>query len=751
MDWKNKKAAKQGVHDPVLTSAGMPSSPSGSGYPALSANQPPSQVSPARSAGRQEAPASQAGPSGLSSMFGRTATSEAPSSSIDSVEQAYRSEQSVTGIAMSPMGLPLPADLPIPSTSSSAYKAGGENGPPGMRPKPLSYASALSTSSQNSAQPGTSPSGFSSRANPARSGIASGINSSDAIASSPTAASLLGQSGPRTTLASSSNPHQASYLSRLSASVPSYGLDTSTGTASSQDPSVPNGLELAYQQSQHSPFGPHSFQTAHVHRPSPLAPTLTHSQSLNNQALPTLSNPYSSYSSLSLGRPPVSPPGLSHSGAPAPPSNIRTTSATNVFGTSPFGSNAIFLSSSHEDHEGDFGGRGRRAGGFAGSYSGRESSPMRFDRESGVSSSVTRGRSSLGMSGRLEQDEQEESEDVLEEELVPSSLKHLLTPNEKMRRASRSSGQAKSGFFNPFDDDEDEAEAAAEAAEAERDLQQRYSRSVPATRAHLYSGLTNASKAMGSPPVLSEFSANAMSFTPRDLPYSVGQAPSNGASAGGSSNLARHLLSGASGSPVSSVMNGALPRIEHGLYSPNGETRPVSTAGTSLPQGLAAGLSRLHLIPAGVEHTGYTPPASLYAQSPPVGTPSITHNSSGPAAHASGSFGTSPSASAGLLQPGRPGSAQLAQSYGMKLPSLLHSSSLTRRTSNNLVSSPSGAEPHVGSPLARPREADDFTELEARPHEDPRRKTQEKKADGSRGDHQHHGSEEDELVFDMDV
>jgi hypothetical protein len=234
------------------------------------------------------------------------------------------------------------------------------------------------------------------------------------------------------------------------------------------------------------------------------------------------------------------------------------------------------------------------------------------------------------------------------------------------------------------------------------------------------------------------------SLTPRELLPNAGRTTNLNGSA--TSNLARHLLSGHH-SPSLSPHPG--PRIERGFYTSttSTSTSPALTAGgsgaqsgigglrpapsqnltgTSLPQGLAAGLSRLHLIPAGVEHTGYTPQNS-FANSPPVlNSPSTSGLGSG-----AGGFGAGTSSS--HLNPS---STAFVSSYQMKLPTL----ATVRRTSS-YTPGHTGDAPHVGSPLAR-SELPIFGTIGAK------EKPNDRAATETVPQHEH---EDDELQFDMDV
>lgn len=334
-------------------------------------------------------------------------------------------------------------------------------------------------------------------------------------------------------------------------------------------------------------------------------------------------------------------------------------------------------------------------------------------------------RSKHGSSALADDDEDGTQDDnVLEEELVPSSLKHLLTPDEKARRDSRSG--AKSGFFNPFDDagDEDDDDFDQEVA---AELRLRYSQSVPAPAA---SALSQFNRAPGSPPTFVGHSPFASG-----LVRPIGDSISGSNSASSSSNLAKHLLTG--GPAQGHRVERGFTMADQGGSDATGNSRSggsqLSTLGSSLPQGMAAGLSRLHMIPAGSEHTGYTPPTS-FVQSPSARShlaAGTQHTSSSPTLQSSNSY----------LAPGNLGRPAPGSSYGIKLPSLLHQQHPgvgSRKISSNHYEA---AQVHVGSPLAR-------TEIHG--HIGSGRESVQRHHPEAHGQHGSEG-DEDDLVFDMDV
>lgn len=401
---------------------------------------------------------------------------------------------------------------------------------------------------------------------------------------------------------------------------------------------------------------------------------------------------------------------------------------TSAFGTSPFGNNAIFLSTSHEEDAGSFMARASRAPGV-----GRGISPARGGFEQpgrgSIDASSSYSRNKHGSSALADDDEDGTEDDkVLEEELVPSSLKHLLTPMEKARRDSRS-GAIKSGFFNPFnndtrdDDDDDEDDFDQDAAAG---LGLRYSQSVPSAA----TAPSQFNRAPGSPPT----------FVGYGSPFSSGLVrPADGydhagyANGGLSSNLSKHLLVG--GAPQGHHVERGFMMADQGASDSVGSTRAggnqLSMLGSSLPQGMAAGLSRLHMIPAGSEHTGYTPPAS-FTQSPSA----RSHLSGAPP----GISNPATSSSNTYLAPGNAGRSAPGSSYGIKLPSLLqHPGAGSRKVSANHYES---TQVHVGSPLAR-------TEIHSHigSARDGGSQNKHHEAQG----HASSDAEDEDLVFDMDV
>ena len=627
------------------------------------------------------------------------------------MENAYHpaahAEQAITGIVMSPMGLPIPSDLPLPATSSSISSRlpnptslAESRNTTDSASKPLSYASAAGAVTPLSPSPSASPGRSKLTSPPMTPSVLSGPSSPDPGA--PFAKLSAGTNGTHVATlrtASSLSPATASNAARLSASVPSaFPME---------------GVHASSFYDLHSPVH-HLAHQPHHH--SPLAPSMQHSQShtFANPSRSLLSHTHALGSPSAIGLGSVPNIGLGM------PPNHRSASGSGIFGTSPFGKNAIFLSSSHEDDKDTYISRASRT-----PEGGREMSPIGFERE-GLRRGSFDGRALQSGPPSNHNDsaigeEVDGESNIMEELLVPSSLNHLLTPDEKARRSSRSGAN---GLFSPFDDTEDQ--------EDERDLQ-RYSRSVPAPA--LYQNAPTFQKAPGSPPVSARYTNG--SLHPNTV-FNDGVGP-HLATGNTTSNLAKHLLAGqnAPHSHPYPPHSHSPPRIERGFYSSTssspaphsnmasgaagGNSNPVlgGMSGSSLPQGLAAGLSRLHLIPAGAERTGYTPQGSFVSSPPPgiTSTPSGSH-------HLSPADNTNKS--------------NLASSYSMKLPSLASA----RKVSGNHQGE-AGIPGHIGSPLAR-NGLPSYTGLASQGH----RAQNPEKSNTSTPPHER---EDEELLFDMDV
>ncbi|KAK9898888.1 hypothetical protein P389DRAFT_193903 [Cystobasidium minutum MCA 4210] len=788
MDWKNKKASKVAQQAEAATGTSADGANPLSPSPASPSQLPPS--SPGITNGgistagqqHQQAPVQS---SGLSSMFGRNGSNgpTAPSTS-NRLAAVAASESSGAAIGMSPIGFPLPADLPLP-TGSSASAA---------KPKTFSYASVVGSSIPSTSAAGgaaQSPNTLKAAALPQF----GSLTNQAAVRSPPVSAKSITSTSPSITSAHDVNPSSPSFVPRalqspnanaatngtsgLTASA-NNGMSTSVPSTFNMDklqrniPTIPShgALPQAPPTSQQAGFTPGSYQRSLNYQPSPLAPPpLQHSHS-HSSSIPSRSFLLNQAATASGSLSPSLAPGQHYARQPA----VATSSpSTGVFGTSPFGNNAIFLSTSHEEDAGSF--MARAASRAPGSSIGRGISPARPGFESRSFSSAS--RSKHGSSALADDDEdgtqhRDDDDNVLEEELVPSSLKHLLTPDEKARRDSRSGNAVKSGFFNPFNDDgagHDHDDDDDFDQEVVAELRLRYSQSVPVA-----AGLPSHTAANGAAPgIFSQFN-RAPGSPPTFVghsPFSSGLArpaasggdgPLHGSSSGAlSSNLAKNLLGPGAGSAAQQghrVERGFLMADHHLHQQQIGQdSTGLLPLGTSLPQGMAAGLSRLHMIPAGSEHTGYTPPTTSFVHSPSSATRS--HFAAG-AIGGGGVSGTQHATSASspnklhtsnsYLAPGSRApstSAAPGSSYGIKLPSLLHHQhpGVGSRKSSSSAGHHGyeGAQVHVGSPLAR---------MEIHGHIGSGRtdagQTHSQQHDASG---QHHGSdgEEEDLVFDMDV
>ena len=610
-------------------------------------------------------------------------------------------------IGMSPIGLAPPSgtdqSLPVPAAqqATAQAQAGATSASIHNRPKPLSYASAAATAAAAAATSGQPKVAPTSIAGPSPSSSTSAFQPQRVYGAPPAGLSSTrsGLAASRAGVPSSGEAHShgaASFQQQQTGQAQSHSQMQTHAQAPAQAYTPTHPSPLVARSPSQQQQQPHQTPPALVHQSYSYSAALPSRSSLLNNTRPAASSTTAgaaTLASLGLSSPPVSvngPPGFATSPSYSVSTSIPRASA---FGTSPFGNNAIFLSSSYDekDDAANGSGTGMTARGARSSFSaatgarsgsGREASPHRAGFASGSRSYGAAARNGYGFGGGSEMhgddgadngndddvDHEDDGDDdgVLQgEELVPSSLKHLLTPDERARKDSRSGGR--SGFFNPFDDvdgqedDNDDGDdlglGLGDGDEAH--LQHRYSKSVPAAihfrqQQKGMASLASYNKAPGSPPTfLSSYSSNNGSSG--NLP--AGMAPLQSPS---SASLAKHLLSGA-GHALAHSPSG--PRIERGFYSSSyappllaggsgisslaNENRGSSASGllgpstltssgagagagqaaarpslsganlgTSLPQGLAAGLSRLHLVAAGTERTGYTPPAS-YAQSPP--------------------------------------------------------------------------------------------------------------------------------------
>ncbi|GAA5977641.1 hypothetical protein JCM11641_006886 [Rhodosporidiobolus odoratus] len=351
---------------------------------------------------------------------------------------------------------------------------------------------------------------------------------------------------------------------------------------------------------------------------------------------------------------PASPP-LAVPTPPGAPSG-NSSSAT-IFGTSPFsGSRGLFIPSSYDSNEDGF----------------PRSPPGRL----ATLPDMTRGASSGGWTLQgLAAEEAIADEDDFDEAFLPSSLNDLLTPEEMRRRTLR----ANTGPHGPSSLSKDSmllsSPAAANAFLNSKSvpaelllsngkptfptsllptpspLAPRSASTNPSLSSYLGSSMdgTNPSAMPYEPPTRSLLTQS------RTVPASVTSATSTTASPLLSSSASTvdappfpsatsSLLSATlSGGPSSSSSTLARPPP---IYSSSFSTAPhshshylshhtanssrfpqsgsspntnasLAAPGSSLPGGLAAGLSRLHLVPS--SHTGETPPSSSYASAAAAG------------------------------------------------------------------------------------------------------------------------------------
>ncbi|KAL7007948.1 hypothetical protein EMMF5_002597 [Cystobasidiomycetes sp. EMM_F5] len=737
---KNKKASKLAAQ---AEASGSANGSAGSG--AATAASITSPRSPAMNVGLSDTaskstPATSAAPSGLSNMLSKGGASTGNTQEnesrtrlpFDPVESAYRASQSDNdgvAIGMSPMGLPLPADLTALPGAASTARPGSSlaSGLSTQRAKPFSYASAVAAPGASSSGSG-SVSPTSTKAQPSTARTATQQSQPSDVPHSQAPHSVSGLVSAASTLNTARippnlSPTMSSQFARLSSSVPAE--QTLPGFSSTRSGQYTDSF--AHGQP-HKPSMLHNQLSTRSHNiPPPLQHS--HSHAASTQGLYGLKN------GIATPSMPMSA-GISSNGQ-------RTPSSAAVFGTSPFGNNAIFLASSFDDDKDAYISRSlSRAPGAE-----RDRSPKRHERSGTITAPRRLNGTAIGSDfGGVGDDE----DDVVEEELVPSSLKHLLTPDEKARRDSRSGISGKSSdFWNPFDD------TAGDVIEADA---QRYSRSVPAQSAYFASSQTYTtvnppapfSRAPGTSPVLSTHSSKGDHSRPRTL---LNAGSINSHHTPQPTYVERGFYSSSYMPPAPAGANTLAARPSHDSYGLHG-TPPVASpsnlaslsaiAGTSLPQGLAAGLSRLHLIPAGTQHTGYTPSGS-YVGSPPVSV--------------------SPPSNASLLSPTAFRTTHTSSPSGttsQRLPSASYntfansSSSATGMHTTQGVGAAKSIQfgnfhgHHVGSPLAR---SEFPVHISAGPPASAHLQQHGHFAHQHQGNRaaSHTSNDEDELVFDMDV
>ena len=276
--------------------------------------------------------------------------------------------------------------------------------------------------------------------------------------------------------------------------------------------------------------------------------------------------------------------------------NINTpygqTSSSGIFGTSPFsGSRSLFMPSSSYDSDDAFP-RSPKPKSTNLLDDPRRAASSPWDRHVGVF-------------------DDEDDDDEYDEAFLPSSLNELLTPEEQRRRSTRMSGGGNQ--FSPFH--------SSQSVPAVFNLASRGESALRTSNSFNPSQAWDTNDSTYSPPLV-----------PRSL-LSVGQPSSLSASLDQSY---AHPHPPASPSLRSQILvkNNAIysasfdPSSNFGIrYQPGQEFSPRASPktlaknlglmsigngsgnmGSSLPKGLAAGLSTLHFIPA--EHSGETPPTT---------------------------------------------------------------------------------------------------------------------------------------------
>ncbi|GAA5928532.1 uncharacterized protein JCM15063_003904 [Sporobolomyces koalae] len=346
-----------------------------------------------------------------------------------------------------------------------------------------------------------------------------------------------------------------------------------------------------------------------------------------------------SNTSQSLSPPRFQPTGYSTSVPLAMPgAHPNGNGQTSIFGTSPFsGSRGLFIPNSYDSNEDGF----------------PRSPPVRPAMLGDVqrSGSIS-GWPSYRSAEVAIDDDDDEGEDGFDEGFLPSSLNDLLTPEEMRRRTLKSqnalgpsslaSSSPSSNHFLPSQSVPVDLLLAGGKPTAPPPLGLRSSTS-PWNTTHSGSDGHNPS---------------AVPFTPSQSLLAASRA-SGEESTYAATNMhsllpsAQHLSSSPQHPLYSSSFNDALGGTQHPSrfaqtgMSPN-TNAALAAPGSSLPGGLAAGLSRLHLVPP--THRGETPPASLlYSQA--LGSTSASRSNvvnvrtNGHTAGTGGTEGSSPSSS----------------------------------------------------------------------------------------------------------
>ncbi|KAK4050838.1 hypothetical protein OIV83_003260 [Microbotryomycetes sp. JL201] len=276
-------------------------------------------------------------------------------------------------------------------------------------------------------------------------------------------------------------------------------------------------------------------------------------------------------------------------------SSPRATPASTIFGTSPFqGSRGLFLPSSFDSNE-DLFGRSPPARNGA--------MDMRRSLSNGWPAPLGGGGDSADESALDAQDD----DDELDEAFLPSSLNDLLTPEEQRRRASKVGTRPNDLMTLPS--------PTGPAA----------SRSVPA---EISLARTNATVVKDQPqprprPPVTVSSSSIEGTNPRAASFTPTSPPVTSASGLSSSvHLQPRLSQRSSGFTANGLANATrstTSSLDPPLYSSSFDNRSFASLGASppsaalltgsLPGGLAAGLSQLHLTTA--NYTGDTPTSGM--------------------------------------------------------------------------------------------------------------------------------------------
>ncbi|SCV71504.1 BQ2448_3092 [Microbotryum intermedium] len=280
-----------------------------------------------------------------------------------------------------------------------------------------------------------------------------------------------------------------------------------------------------------------------------------------------------------------------------------------IFGTSPFsgGSRALFMPSSYDSNEDGFPRSPPPRGGMMAEQMRRNSS------RNGGNLFAIGASNSFGLEDDAEDGDDDETDDVFNSEgFLPSSLNELLTPDEVRRRASRAGMGLASPSFNPFN---------SQSVPPDLMLSRGRPSMPPPTLSTSFSSSTRgwgtlSASAEGTNPAASAFSpskttpSRSLLATSRDA-LGVTGSPSSPSYL---TSPNRNLYSSTFDPPTSNF--GLRAPVKAGAdLSPS--LNPLPASG-SLPGGLAAGLSQLHLIPP--LHTGDTPPSSLGTMNTAIGS-----------------------------------------------------------------------------------------------------------------------------------